>query len=400
MAGIIKCPGKAEYDLTLAETDVPVVIKIGGNDKTTKGKFIPNINSSKWNNECWLNINHPNIVNAEKESFVDGKLEIAIGSKTHRYYVAEGGKLEYEIEFAAKPQSNIIELALNFPDGLRFDYQDTLENEYKKDSLWYKTLEDYLADHNRPPNVVGSYAVKWAPGGKTKKNNQYKTGKFCHIYRPKLIDANNKVAWCGLGITGKTLAITMPQWFLDTATYPIRLDPTIGYTTNPESSNRWEDYIVICRFACGEDGTCNPGTFYVFGAENHETEVTGCVYQDNSGTAASQPKLSSSEGEVTLPNLGSETWVTATITVAGGFSNGVDYWIGGLHHATQMFYDTATPGYDDCEFDERNYEDGLLANFFVSPSGTAREYGYYIDYTAGGISIPVVIHHLKMAGGL
>ena len=155
-----------EYDTELDEA----AIKIGG----TSQKFVPNINASKWNNEAWLNINTPGLVTTEKETYQDGKIELVLGDKTHRYY-EKGGKLEYEIEFKQTPLSNVVTLNLAFPIGLDFYYQPELEQ-------W--EIDEGCV---RPDNVVGSYAVYW-----NKKNNRYKTGKFCHIYRPKIIDADRK----------------------------------------------------------------------------------------------------------------------------------------------------------------------------------------------------------------
>lgn len=103
-----------------------VDIIIGG--ASVIDRFVPNINCQKWNDECWLNINHPDIVTAEKESTVDGKTSITIGNNTHRYYIIDG-KLEYEIEFEKRPKNNTVELSLDFPEGLDFFYQDSLYNE-------------------------------------------------------------------------------------------------------------------------------------------------------------------------------------------------------------------------------------------------------------------------------
>jgi len=199
-----------EYDTVLDET----AIKIGG----TGEKFVPNINASKWDNEAWLNINTPEVVLNEKETFKDGVIEITIGDRVHRYYEKEG-KLEYEIEFRSNPLSNIVTFNLLFPPGLVFYYQPELEQ-------W--EIDEGCV---RPDDVVGSYAVYWA-----KRNNKYKTGKFCHIYRPKLIDANRKEAWCELKYDSNRLIITMPRLFLNTARYPVILDPELGYSTAGDSN--------------------------------------------------------------------------------------------------------------------------------------------------------------------
>ena len=218
-----------EYDTELAKEDTPCQVKIGG----MTAKFVPNINASKWNDECWLNINHPDIVNTEKEQFTDGKVEISVGDNTHRYYVDPRGRLEYEIVLAKKPALNKIILDLDFPIGLVFYYQDTLENDYKKSSGGAVTLQEYLATHNRPDEVVGSYAAYW-----NRRNNQYKTGKFVHIYRPKVIDKDGKEAWCDQFIMGKKWTIEIDQSWLDKAVYPVVIDPDLGYSTEGGSTDQ------------------------------------------------------------------------------------------------------------------------------------------------------------------
>ena len=199
-----------EYDIELTKDDVPCTIKIGG----TTEKFVPNINTSKWNDECWLNINHPDVVNTEVEQFIDNKIELSIGNNTHRYYVNQNGRLEYEIVFRAKPTSNKVELDLDFSDGLSFFHQPAL------------TQEEIDEGGERPDDVINSYAVYWK-----KKNNKYRTGKFCHIYRPKITDAAEHWEWCDLEYKDKKLTITISQNFLDSAVYPLTLDPTLGYTS-------------------------------------------------------------------------------------------------------------------------------------------------------------------------
>jgi hypothetical protein len=213
-----------EYDVELTKDDVPTKVKIGG----TTAKFVPNINCQKWDDEAWLNINHPDVVATEKETFVDNKVSIEVGNNIHRYYVDAKGQIEYEIVLKTKPLSNKIELTLDFPDGLFFAYQDTLENDFQNGIMVEpgETLAEYLTHTFRPPEVVGSYAVYWQ-----KRNNKYRTGKFCHIYRPTATDDVLDEIFCDITIVGKTLTIEIPQAWLDSAVFPVVIDPTLGYTT-------------------------------------------------------------------------------------------------------------------------------------------------------------------------
>ena len=93
------------------------------------------------------------------------------------YDITDG--VEYEVLLQTKPNTNIFKYKLN-----------------KKEVVWYYqpalTQEEIDEGCVRPDNVVGSYAVYHA----TKKNNEYTTGKVCHVYRPKAIDANGDEVWC------------------------------------------------------------------------------------------------------------------------------------------------------------------------------------------------------------
>ncbi len=86
------------------------------------------------------------------------------------------------------------------------------------------TPTELIEGHQRPDSVVGSYALYRKSGG-----------KLLHIYRPRAFDADGNSRWCDLRIDS-LLAITIPDDFLAKATYPIRIDPTFGYSSAGASS--------------------------------------------------------------------------------------------------------------------------------------------------------------------
>ena len=147
-SNIIKLPGKAEYKTSLFYGPASASVVLGGKDETTGSKFVPNINAAKWDDECWLNINYPEAIHDEKETWVDGAVSISVGDNTHRYYIKDG-RLEYEIEFAKRPPSDIVTLNLAFSEGLQFYHQPELTQEEKDEGCY------------RPDNVINSYAVYW-----------------------------------------------------------------------------------------------------------------------------------------------------------------------------------------------------------------------------------------------
>ncbi|KPJ86327.1 MAG: hypothetical protein AMS17_12835 [Spirochaetes bacterium DG_61] len=63
-----------------------------------------------------------------------------------------------------------------------------------------------------------------------KRNNKYKTGKFCHIYRIRATDSYGIWTWCKQQVVGKEWIITIPINFWQNAVYPIVIDPMIGWS--------------------------------------------------------------------------------------------------------------------------------------------------------------------------
>jgi len=211
-----KVTDKAQYVATMKDATVTV-----GGDGT---KFVPSVDIAKWNREAFISLRFPGTVAGEKESIVGKSVNLALTDRTYKFYTHETKKwvLEGEMVFSAAPGVDSIDCNITFPDGVEFWKQRSLAEEYADKPLGYPTLAAYLEDHIRPDNVVNSYAVYW-----NKKNNQYKTGKICHIYRFQATDSLNKQAWCDLDFssvskTSGVLKISLPKssWW-STAAYPV-----------------------------------------------------------------------------------------------------------------------------------------------------------------------------------
>ena len=393
MGDFVKVKDKAEYDVVTNEDDVRTDIKIGGEDSQIGNKFVPNINMSKWNDECWLNINYLDAVNTEKESFVDGKVEIEIGNNIHRYYIDENGHLEYEIVLKSKPLSNKIELDLAFPDGLYFAYQDTIENEYNKDHWGCKDLAEYQSRITRPENVECSYAVYWK-----EQDNKYKTGVFCHIYRPKAISDDGKEIWCNQFIENKKWIIEIDQIWLNNTKFPVTIDPDLGYSTKGGSS--WQNASSTAA-GCHDTSDANGGNtvqIHVWCKNDSGTddEMKMCVYDDDAGNNRPEDQL----------------LVEVAIPVANGFDGQKDsnyvtaiaantkYWIVFINETSDRiaeYYNTADAN-RHCFSNPGGYD--LLANWGDIGQNNTTRWSIWVDYSAAGGVAPTGVLRGPLGGPL
>lgn len=133
----------------------------------------------------------------------------------------EGG-FKVDILLNERPDTNVFCYAIEGAENYDFFYQPPL------------TPEEIANGDTRPPEIEGSYAVyhKTLANHRTGGEN-YATGKVMHIPRPQvwsMSDVDTKV-WADMDYSNGNLCVTVPQDFLDTAKYPVRVDPTFGYTS-------------------------------------------------------------------------------------------------------------------------------------------------------------------------
>ncbi len=199
---------------------------------STKPEFESVLRLTAWEEDCFLEIdfnpsgqseapyaNIEQVNNAEAVSGVCGNMEYAI-------YRRGDGNLEWELILLTAPADSSFTFNIK-AKNLNFYYQDIICRE---------------PGCIRPDSVKGSYAVYHS----AYRNNiivngrmhSYKTGKAFHIYRPKIHDALGITEWGGIEID--TLAGEMrlycPRSFLDSAVYPVVIDPTFGYDISGGSS--------------------------------------------------------------------------------------------------------------------------------------------------------------------
>ena len=253
MPGTIEPVENGAYRIRHLKVDVEV------GDSKVAG-FKPKLKLKRWDGECSLDIDFAEEVEEEElEEEVDAegnitkikwKVKVAnfeleleyepveprivttvVDGKKHEFLQNELGGLEFGIVLTKKPLIN----TLTFPiktEGLRFAYQRPLHPDHP---TWADRNGDGKADCFCPENVVGSYAVYHATRTNMHRNKEdaekYKCGKAFHVYRPHLIDSVENETWADLSVSDGILTITLPQDFLDSAIYPVVIDPNFGYET-------------------------------------------------------------------------------------------------------------------------------------------------------------------------
>jgi len=220
--------------------------------------------------------------------------------------------LLFDIVLKKKPKSNILSFQIKAKD-LRFSYQPFL------------TIEDRQKCIVRPPNVEGSYAVYHI----SKKNNEYETGKAFHIYRPTVEDALGNKIWCSINfdkyIDPTTMTITIPQQFLDEATYPITLDPDFGYAIIGGAAAELANNTVSYRLGSAwtmpaGGGTANYLRAYIGG--NVACDCKAFINQKDSGGAGTHGQIATKENLACVADAGHwEEFTLASEVLTGG----VDY---------------------------------------------------------------------------
>ncbi|MDD5477349.1 MAG: hypothetical protein PHG87_03995 [Candidatus Omnitrophica bacterium] len=287
--------------------------------------FKPHVKMKRWGEECYFSIEFPESkipakdksvgVEADKikwkspdseaHFYKKGSKQISAKDnkgKSRGFLKNESGALEFEVVLDKKPASNIISLPIE-TKGLKFYYQGPL------------TAEEIKQGIVRPDEVVGSYAVYH----ESKNDGAYNTGKAFHIYRPKVIDATGNTIWGQLDIDAVkgALTITIDQSWLNSAAYPVTIDPEFGYMSIGSSS------IPLNNITRGSKFTALVMTPATIGAYLGNTDATASHTAKFAIYKASDSSLAGQTQEVTIP-ASSTGWYTG-VYIVGPSLTAVDY---------------------------------------------------------------------------
>jgi hypothetical protein len=211
------------------------------------GDFEPTLNIKRWGEvSIAIKKDVSMIASVDKKiSFNGDKISYDTPKEEYNFYestTTPEGEYEFEVILKEKPATNIVSFNLE-TTGVNFYYQPPLNIEMNSSTC----SETDCGGSHRPENVVGSYAV-YASDNKINYTGgkEYKVGKVGHIYRPKIIDSAGTEVWGDLHIENGILSVTIPQYFLDKAIYPVRhaAGLTIGYTGTGAST--W-GYIITAN---------------------------------------------------------------------------------------------------------------------------------------------------------
>jgi hypothetical protein len=352
--------------------------------------FHPKFTLNRWHGECWLKLEFDDSQIPENQrnvNLVENKVKWSSPLfDFHFYPVAQGeqhedGGLEFEIVLKSKPLTNRFSFPIQTQNLVCY-FQPPLNQELDPRDYDILTATEAWKDGklriHRPERMVGSYAVYH----NSKSNNQYKTGKAFHLPIPEAVDAignrtfgsyNTDVQETGV------LTVTLPQEFLDSAVYPITIDPTFGYTSIGASVQGFlRNYASTCKATLSEAGTVTTVSIYCNSLSAGADVVAG-IYDDNGGSPSDPNNLKTTSSAVTVNTTPAwrEFNVTDVALAAGAYHLG---WNHNDASNCQFYYDSGDTG-------QTNWKASTYPNFpdpFGTPDGgNNNKYSIYATYTTG-----------------
>jgi hypothetical protein len=341
--------------------------------------FFPQLKAMRWDNEVNLSIRLKD--DSETKATVkekDGVITHTKDGKTCRFYdhtdteLHPEGAYEFDVVLDSKPGSNVVEFTIE-TKGLDFFYQGEL-------------TEDEIAEGcERPENVIGSYAVYHSEkSGNHIGGKNYGCGKAFHIYRPEIYDSNGSKVWGELNVENNLLTVTIPQDFLDTATYPITIDPTFGYATTGGSTYEAQENNIVfgSKFLSAASATIDSISVYCrdYNAADHIKMV---IYEAKPEGTASPIITNGLAPAIALPSGSAYSARTSTYVSKPSIANGTNYYLA-FHFEnayTETKYDTGSSGVG---FDSYSSTYAAVANLEDYPYYTTIKFTVYATYTEGG----------------
>lgn len=309
------------------------------------------------------------------------KVKYDMGKATAMEKVKDKRRAEVVTEQVSTDAMKIDVLLNEKPDTNRFCY--TIEGWEDYDFFLQPALmpEEIADGAERPEEIVGSYAVYH----KTLKNHRmgaenYETGKVVHIPYPYIWSVNDestKHRAEDFDITDGRMCVTVAQSDLDGMEYPIRLDPTFGYTSagaSQVSNSGWQ--FNRNTYSAPENGDIQSLSAYLdcYYSSSFNGKWSGGVYNSSGGVLKGG-------ADVSIPYGDSASWYTSNLTSSLAITSSTNYRLVEWGQSLKTKYDVVS--------DTASYSAYSTSyNTFPStePSGTTgtRSYSIYATYTASG----------------
>jgi len=341
----------------------------------------------------------------------DEKLNLDLVAKSIEW-VKAGNTLKWVTTLKEKPLSNKITTKLggNWED-FNFHRQRPFAERYPGRPLeyftrdgvdWVKVLFPDDMSAQRPVDVEGCYVAKH----KTKRNHvlgktNYRVGIAVAVLRSKAVDANGKTVWVDLLVKDGIITETIPQSFLDTAKYPVKVNVNYGLDSTAGTTSKTTTKLYVYAGGKGnpsQNGNLASISTYCSQRSGSENLTMG-LFADSAGDAAALLEDTGSVAVTTVDWYSSNVDVEADAAVVTTSS----YWLGQCTDSTGLNW-----YYLDLQSEVSQYESypGYVAGTltgFSSPTQweTDQEFCIYATFAAGGgVKVPVMVHHYKQAGGM
>jgi len=168
--------------------------------------FYPQVKLKRWDNKFNFSIRPvlPDFVTTRLE--IEGnKISASIAGYEFNFWF-DGGP-QFEIVIPSRPPRNYIDFTVN-TKLVVLNHQPPLTQQEVRDG-----------NVKRPDKVVNSIAIY-----AVKRNNAYKNGKMCHLYRPLVTDAALNEFWGDWEvIDNNNIRLSVANKTLNSAIYPIKI---------------------------------------------------------------------------------------------------------------------------------------------------------------------------------
>lgn len=367
----------------VADSVIPEAKKTRILADTTK----PKVTMEKFGGEIALGVSYEKIKAQGNRPLFSKNMEWKQGNETMEMVpmdattTMEDGGMEINIHLSEKPTSNVFSFTLDNWQNLDFFYQPEL------------SPEEIAEGVSRPENIVGSYAVYYkGHANHIIGQTNYATGKAYHIFRPKVTDADGNEVWAEMHYESGTLTVTVPQWFLDTATYPVIVDPTFGYTSiggtlgsngNTTVKTHGDTYL-------GVSGTGVSMSIYAEKASAN-TNYQMAVYD----SASPSNLIANAKTSSVLVNSTAQWW-TASFPVAPTFT-GAQYYLvlqPDGNNTSSTYHDVTGANFKNVT----NTFGSWPATITWSTQATQRKLSIYVTYSASDSSTGATIYGATLQG--